>query len=155
MVALISLILLVCLSAFYLRIVMGLLGEEIPGISKVLFITPTIAATGYLVFSGLSYLVLLALLDAREDDHVPGFTQWLFTTLSMKYKVLGQVPLIRYPAIMVTFAIMGILQVLFLTIPFRRAMLVFVFQWGMAFISLFLAAKLLSLFPQFNQLMLQ
>lgn len=145
--ALISLIVLVCLSAFYLRLVMGFMGEEIPSLGKVLFITPTVAATGYVVFSGLSYLVLLAILDAKNVHRAPDFTQWLFIAFSEKYKVLGQVPLIRYPAIMVTFSIMGILQVLFLTIPFRRAMLVFVFQWGMAFISLILGTKLLTLLP--------
>lgn len=151
MEAYLPLILLIALSAIYLRLAMNILGEEIPGFGKALVITPVVAITGFVTFSTLSFLVVLAITDGGKVGMVPTYTNWLHTSFQEKYKVLGQVPFIRYPAIMVTLAVMGIVQTLSLTIPFRRAMLVFGIQWMLAFFSLYLIHKGLELLPVFNR----
>jgi len=123
-------------SAYILRTCLSLFNEEMPSYRRAMFIVPVVALGTYLAFDVLSYLVLLAIRDSRVIQRTPyghpsfGFQQWLFTALPIKWAVVSFIPLIRYTLVFIVIAIAGILQVFFLTIPFRKALFIFVAQWS-------------------------
>ncbi len=139
-------------SAYILRTCLSLFNEEMPSYRRAMFIVPVVALGTYLAFDVLSYLVLLAIRDSRVIQRTPyghpsfGFQQWLFTALPIKWAVVSFIPLIRYTLVFIVIAIAGILQVFFLTIPFRKALFIFVAQWSANFFAYFIISSALHFF---------
>ena len=136
-------------AAYILRTCLSLFNEEMPSYRRAMFIVPAVALGAYLAFDVLSYLVLLAIRDSKVIQRTPygqpgfGFSQWLFTALPIKWAVISFVPLIRYTLVFIVIAIAGILQVFFLTIPFRKALFIFAAQWAANLFAFFIISNVL------------
>ncbi|NBY03530.1 MAG: hypothetical protein EBQ87_16370 [Planctomycetes bacterium] len=136
-------------AAYILRTCLSLFNEEMPSYRKAMFIVPVVALGSYLAFDVLSYLVLLAIRDSKTIQRTAfgqpgfGFSQWLFTALPIKWAVISFIPLIRYTLVFIVIAIAGILQVFFLTIPFRKALFIFAAQWTANLFAYFIISNVL------------
>ena len=136
-------------AAYILRTCLSLFNEEMPSYGRAMFIVPAVALGAYLAFDVLSYLVLLAIRDSRVIQRTPygqagfGFSQWLFTAIPIKWAILSVIPFIRYTLVFIVIAIAGILQVFFLTIPFRKALFIFAAQWAANLFAFFIISNVL------------
>lgn len=136
-------------AAYILRTCLSLFNEEMPSYRRAMFIIPVVALGAYLAFDVLSYLMLLAIRDSKTIQRTPygnpgfGFSQWLFTALPIKWAVVSFVPFIRYTLVLIVIAIAGILQVFFLTIPFRKALFIFAAQWAANLFAYFIISNVL------------
>ena len=137
-------------AAYILRTCLSLFNEEMPSYGRAMFIVPAVALGAYLAFDVLSYLVLLAIKDLKVIQRTPygqagfGFSQWLFTALPIKWAILSVIPFIRYTLVFIVIAIAGILQVFFLTIPFRKALFIFAAQWAANLFAYFIISNVLK-----------
>lgn len=136
-------------TAYILRKCLIIFNEEAPSFKKSMLIVPAVALGAYVAFDILSYLVLLAIRDSQTIQRTPygqpgfGFAQWLTTALPIKWAVVSFVPFIRFTLILIMVAIAGILQVLFLTIPFRKAIFIFAIQWAANLFALFIISNMI------------
>jgi len=140
-------------SAYILRLCLSLFNEEIPSYRRAMFIVPAVALGAYIAFDLFSYLVLLAFKDSVVFKHTVfgdprfGFILWVQTALPIKWAVISAIPMlgfwIRNSMLFMVIAVAGILQVFFLTIPFRKAVMIFGLQWLVNLIVYFMLANAL------------
>jgi len=140
-------------SAYILRTCLRIFNEEMPTFRRAMFIVPAVAFGAYIAFDLFSYLVLLAFKDSIVfrrtvfGDPRFGFVLWLQTALPIKWAVISAIPMlgfwIRNSMLFMVVAVAGVLQVFFLTIPFRKAVMIFGLQWLVNLIVYFMVANAL------------
>lgn len=115
-------------------------GEFMPSKWRSFFMIILIAPIGYLVYDFSGYIIALTMNDTVL--HLPpgySYRNWAQEPFSLKWQVLSTVPMVRFLPIVFGVCVAGILQVFFLEeVPFRKAVLMLVVQWGCTMVALVL-----------------
>ncbi|MSR30379.1 MAG: hypothetical protein EXR99_02625 [Gemmataceae bacterium] len=135
---------LVPLGAYTLRLACSICKEDYPTYKRAMIGTVLIVVAGFFTFSLVSYLVLLGTRESAAIQRTVlghpnfGFLNWLMVPIVIKWAVISILPMVRQLVVLVTLAVVGIMQVFIIEVPFRKAMLIFLLNWGFNIILLVL-----------------
>jgi hypothetical protein len=127
-----------CISAFMLRQACSLYGEYMPGYGRAFLISLMVGAAAYFTYDLSAYAILLTMRDeilAVPKDY--SYSNWLHEPLYLKWQVTGQIPGVRYIPVVFALCAAGVCQVfaLELQVVFRKALVIFLTQWGATFVA--------------------
>jgi hypothetical protein len=148
MVVLAYWLLLVGLSALFLRLACSLFRSYQPTWRRAIVSTLVITFLAYLTFDYSAYVVMLSLQDVVLE--VPpwyGYANWFHEPPGFKWLIISQAGPLRYLPIIFGLCVAGILQVMVLQgdVTFRYGLLIVLLQWGATVVAGYVLALLLGL----------
>lgn len=131
-------LLLVALSAFFLRLACGLCGVGLPTWRRAIVSVFVVAFLTYLVIDFTAYLILRSMQDVLVQ--IPpwyGYNWWFREPIGLKWFVISHVGPLRYLPFVFGLCAAGVLQVAVLQaqVTFRFGLLIALLQWGATFVA--------------------
>lgn len=138
-------LLLVALSAFFLRLACGLCRTTIPTWRRSIVSVLVVAFLTYLVVDFTAYLILRSMQDVLVQ--IPpwyGYNYWFREPVGLKWFVISHVGPLRYLPFVFGLCAAGVLQVAVLQaqVTFRFGLLIVLLQWGATFVAGYILALL-------------
>lgn len=134
-------------AAFLLRQACSIFGEELPGYRRAIFVVLITGGGAYLAWDGASFaMVKMAKEAACRDQWIEnqnllaqrmawvdqlGYSQWARLPLGMRLELAGRVPGVSRLPFVFGLCVAGVLAVLGLGVPFRKALGIVLLQWLM------------------------
>lgn len=152
-------------AAFLLRQACSIFGEDLPGYRRAVTVVLITAGGAYLVWDGASFaMVKMAKEAACRDQWIEnqallaqriawldqlGYSQWARIPLGVRLELAGRVPGVSRLPFVFGLCVAGVLAVLGLGVPFRKALGIILLQWLMMLIVVAVGHFGISSFLQF------
>lgn len=131
-------IVMVLLSAFFLRLACGLCAGTLPSWRRALISTFVVSILAYLTFDFFAYLIMRSM-DGVKIQVPPwyGFKYWFREPIQLKWFIISQVGVLRYLPIIFALCAAGVLQVIVLQaeVKFRVGLMIVLLQWGVTMLA--------------------
>lgn len=123
------------IAGYIFQTVCNLCGADPPTFRRGIFITVLVTAVAFFTFDGIGYGIAMGSRDSLNLN-LHHYGEWLRAPLSLKWQVLGLIPIVRWLPVLVAVCLAATMYVFILAEPFRNCIAILAIQWTLNVVAM-------------------